>query len=168
MAGLAEAARGRADEHEIAVPGPLDLAQEGRAVRNVAVRFARSVASQRSSGSSQTGSSARGQTPATAAQTSTRPSASRARANSALDLRLVGEIRAERERARQLGRERFGALAAAAVVDDDARAFRRERPRARGADAAGGAGDEDALAVQPGLQAEPNRGAAHARCLAST
>src|SRR5438132_426163 len=54
-------------------PSPSSWRRNARAVRKLAVRFASRVARQRSSGSSQTGTSSDGQTPATAAQTSSRP-----------------------------------------------------------------------------------------------
>ena len=67
-----------------------------RAVRKVAVRFARNVASQRSSGSCQTGTSSSGQTPATAAQTSSSPAASKSRSVSASSVRSAAIARAPR------------------------------------------------------------------------
>ena len=60
------------------------------------MRFWQSVRSQRSSESSQTGSSSDGQTPATAAQTSMRPSAVAGSVEEAVDLDLVGEVGGER------------------------------------------------------------------------
>ena len=74
------------------------------------MRFARSVSSQRSSGSFHTGSSSAGHTPATAAQTSTPPSAAR-RLEQRVDLVLAGEVGLQRGAA-DLGRERLRALAA--------------------------------------------------------
>ena len=68
-----------------------------------------------------------------------------------VDLRLVGEVGAERDRAAELRGERLRALAAAVVVNDDARALGCERARARGADAARRPGDDDALACESGV-----------------
>ena len=151
---LAEDAGGRADEDERPVAVPLDLAQEARARRgSVAVRFARSVSSQRSSGSSQTGTSSRGQTPATATQTSMRPSAARASSNrrstSASSVRSAWAIGLPPSSSAR----RAGALLAAVVVDEHARALGCERACTGRADAARGARDEHALAVEPRVDA---------------
>ena len=109
------------------------------------MRFARSTSSQRASESRHTGSSSRGQTPATAAQTSTLPSSSRARVNRTST--AASSVRsAPIADTAELGGELLGPLAARVVVDRDARALGRERAHARRADAAGAAGDEHALA----------------------
>ena len=81
-----------------------------------------------------------------------------------VDLRLVGEVGAERNCALELRGDRLGAVAALVVVHDDPRAFRRERAGAGGADAARRAGDDDALACEAGVhRPEPNGEAASAR-----
>ena len=117
-------------------------------MRNVAVRFWRSVSSQRSSGSSQTGTSSAGQTPATAAQTSTEPSASRAVANRRSTSASTREVGLRDRRAADLGCDRVRPLLAAVVVDEHVRALGGEQSRAGRADPAGGAGDDDALACE--------------------
>ena len=63
-------------------------------------------------------------------------------ANSASTSRLDGEVGAEHRRAAELRGDCLCALASAVVVHDHPRALGRERPRARGADTARGAGDE--------------------------
>ena len=117
------------------------------------MRLARSVDSHRSSESSQTGSSSFGQTPATAAQTSICPSASRVSAKSrstcASSVRSPPTI----GQAPELCRDGLGPLAAAVVVDRDARALGRERADARRADPTGAAGDENALSGEPRVHA---------------
>ena len=122
-------------------------------MRKVAVRFWRIVSSQRSSGSSQSGTSSDGQTPATAAQTSTEPSSSRAvakrRSTSASTVRSARAV----ADAADLRRERRGALGAAVVVDEHLRALGGKEPGTGGADATGGAGDDDALACETRLHA---------------
>ena len=115
------------------------------------MRFARSVASQRSSGSSHTGSSARRPDAGDRGAHVDAPERGARLREERVDLRLVGEVGAERDCAVELRRERLGALAAGVVVHDDARALRRERARAGGADAARRAGDDDALACEPGV-----------------
>ncbi len=117
------------------------------------MRFARSVDSHRSSESCQTGSSSFGQTPATAAQTSTLPERSRVSAKSRVDLRLVRQVGADDGQAAELRRDGLGPLAAAVVVHRDARALGRERADARRADPTGAAGDENALSGEPGVHA---------------
>ena len=93
VAGLAEDPGRRADEHEAAVAGPLDLAEERRA-RSGRWRSG----SRRASRASARGEAPRpersssGQTPATAAHTSTPPSASRSSAKSRSTCVLVGEV----------------------------------------------------------------------------
>ena len=119
-------------------------------MRNVAVRFWRIVSSQRSSGSSHTGTSSAGQTPATAAQTSTEPSSARAAAKSRSTSASTREVGLGRGGASDLRRERGGALGAAVVVDEHLGALGGEGTGTRAADAPGGTGDDDALSCKPG------------------
>src|SRR2546428_12962523 len=86
-----------------------------RAVKKLAVRFASGVSRQRSRGSSQTGTSARGQTPATAAQTSSGPG----RRKELVDLGFVRQIRAGDQSAGKLVGERLRSVTAAVVMEDD-------------------------------------------------
>ena len=119
-------------------------------MRNDDVRFCAASCSQRSSGSSQTGTSSGGHSPATAAQTSTaerRAGPSNSASTSASSVRSAWTIGAPPISAATVAR----ALRAAVVVDDDVGALGRELARARGADAAGRAGHEHALACEAGL-----------------
>ena len=68
-----------------------------------------------------------------------------------VDLLLVGQVGLEGGRAAELLGDRADTLLAAVPVQRDARALGGECPRARRADAARGARDEDALAAKPGL-----------------
>ena len=103
------------------------------------MRFARSVSSQRSSGSSQTGTSSlrpdAGDGGAHVDATERRPSL----VEQALDVlpRTVRSAWATRSSA-ELFRHRAGALFASVVVDEHVRALGRERASTRRADAAGG------------------------------
>ena len=96
-----------------------------RAVRNAAVRFARSVCSQRSSGSSQTGTSSARPLAGDRDADVERPGLLEQR----VDLRLDRQV-GPNGLAADLRGDRLGALASAAVVHDDLRALRR-RTRAR-------------------------------------
>ena len=98
-------------------------------------------------GQSQTGTSSRGQTPATAAQTSSRAG----HREQFVDLGLVRQVGAGDQSAAELVRERLGAVTAAVVMDDDVGAFGGERTGAGRSDPAGRAGDEHAPCPQPGL-----------------
>ena len=60
---------------------------------------------------------------------------------------LIGEVGLDGRRLEGTG-ELAGPLFAAVIVDDDAGALAGERPRARGADPSGSAGDEHALACE--------------------
>ena len=141
--GLAEAPRGRADEHEVAAAGALDAAEEAARgeERRGEVRVERRA-------------------PALERELPDRLVVARPvardrgadveiarRREERVHLRLVGEIGLERSRA-DLGGELLGALAARVVVDDDLGALGRERAHARRPDPAGAAGDEDALACK--------------------
>ena len=112
------------------------------------MRFWRIVSSQRSSGSSHTGRSSAGQTPATAAQTSTEPSSSRAvaksRSTSSSTVRSAWAIGAPPISAATAARP----LLAAVVVHEHLGALGGEEPRAGGADPTGGTGDDDAFACE--------------------
>ncbi len=112
------------------------------------MRFWRIVSSQRASGSSHTGRSTAGQTPATAAQTSTEPSSSRAvaksRSTSSSTVRSACAIGAPPISAATA----CGPLLAAVVVHEHLGALGGEEPRAGGADPAGGTGDDDAFACK--------------------
>ena len=115
-------------------------------MRNVEVRFWRSVCSQRSSGSSQTGTSSR-RPHAGDRGADVDPPERRARlGEEPVDLELVGQVGLQHRRAAERGGDLARPLLAAVVVDGDARALGRERARAGGADAARRAGDEHALA----------------------
>ena len=70
----------------------------------------------------------------------------------ALGVGLDGEVGLHDRRAVELVSHHPRALFAAAVVDDDARSLGREGAGARGADPPGGAGDDDSLAGEAGLQ----------------
>ena len=63
----------------------------------------------------------------------------------AIDVVLARQVGLRGRCASELGSERRRALGAAVVVDEDARSLGREQARTRRADAAGGAGDDDAL-----------------------
>jgi len=69
----------------------------------------------------------------------------------ALDVGLDGQVGLCDRRAAELLGERPRALLAAVVVDEDARALGGERPRARRADPARGARDQDALPCEARL-----------------
>ena len=134
MAGLADKAAVEPTSTSEPWPFRSTSRKNPRAVRNVAVRFWRSVRSQRSSGSRETGTSSDGHTPATAAQTSIRPSAVRASSKRRSTSRLVGQVGAEHRCAVECGRELAGARLAAVVVERDSCALGRERAGAGGAD----------------------------------
>ena len=148
--GLAEAAGGRADEHEIAVTLPLDDAEEAaggeegrgevRAQRRLPAferqlpdRLVRARPDARDR-----------RTDVDAAQLPL------GRLEQRVDLLLHREVGLQRDSA-GLARELLGALCARPVVDRDARALGRERAHAGRADPASAAGDEDALPGQSRL-----------------
>ena len=113
-------------------------------MRKDAVRFASSVARQRSSGSS---------------HVFARPDAGDGgadverprRLEQRVDLRLVCQVGAGGLRASELPRQRLGAVAAGVVVEDELGALAGERAGACGPDSARGAGDEHALSPQTRL-----------------
>ena len=72
-------------------------------------------------------------------------------------LGLVGQVGPGERRAAELVGQRAGALRAAVMVHEHARALGGERARARRADAARCAGHDDALAGEPGLHARSLR-----------
>ena len=115
------------------------------------MRLAASVSCHRSSDSSHSGTSSSGQTPATAAQTSSPPSCLAGLGEEPVGLVLASQVGLEQHRALAVGRDRLGPLAALVVVDADAAALGCERARAGSADPAGRPGHEHALACQPRL-----------------
>jgi len=145
MAGFAEDAGSRSDEHQRAVAGALDLAEErsrceedGREVRAHG-RFPaleRELPNGRVLGRVDTRD---GCADVHRAKRDARV------VDEAIDVGLDGEVRLHDRRAAELVRERAGTLLAALVEDKHACTLGRERAGARGADAAGGAGDHDAL-----------------------
>ena len=114
-------------------------------MRKTLVRFWRSVCSQRSSGSSQTGHVLRRPDAGHGGADVDLPERGARFVEEPVDLALVGQVGLEHGRAAELGRDLARPLLAAVVVDGDARALGRERPGAGRADAARRAGDQHAL-----------------------
>ena len=146
VAGLAEATRGRADEHEGAVAVARDLAQE-RARRQerggqvLAERLLPARERELPDGHVLGGPDA-----GDGRAHVDRARASRARSsNSRVDIRLARQVRLGGRRAADLGGDCRGPLLAAVVVDEHVRALGGEETGAGRADAAGGAGDDHAL-----------------------
>ena len=102
----------------------------------LAVRFARTVSSQRSSESSQSGTSSLGVDAGHGCADVDGPERLARLVEEAVDVRLDREDRPARPRPAELVCQRPRALLAAMEVDEDARALRRERARAGRADAA--------------------------------
>ena len=148
---LADEARRRADEHERAVPVSLHLAQEAaggqeRRGQVLAQRLLPALERQLPDGHvlRRPDAGDRG--------ADVDPAERRARlCEEPVDLVLVGQVGLEHRRAAELRGDLARPLLAAVVVDGDARALGRERAGAGGADAARCAGDEHALACEPGL-----------------
>ncbi len=149
MPGLAEEPRGRADEDEVAVTRPLDLAQEGT----------RSEVGERQVPANRLLPARERQLPhrdvlfrplARDCGADIEPSQCRHGLREELvDLLLSRQVGSEQRRSAELIRECFASLKAEMEVQRNTSAFRREGAGAGGADAPGGARDEHALAAKP-------------------